>query len=88
MMLPMICQMVPGFFNFLNCRSIISHIDELRLIFKENLPYFIAVSETWLDASIVDSEISIPGYTVQRHDRGQNHRGGGVALFVLDFKIF
>lgn len=68
----------------LNCRNIISHIDELRLIFKENLPYFIAVSETWLDASIVDSEISIPGYTVQRRDRGQNRRGGGVALFVLD----
>ena len=32
----------------------------------------------------MDSEISIPGYTVQRRDRGQNRRGGGVALLVLD----
>lgn len=33
---------------------------------------------------MANSEICIPGYTVHRRDRGQNRRGGGVALFVLD----
>ena len=57
--------------------------------FKDSSPYLIVVSETWLDDLIANSEICIPGYTIQRRDRGQNRRGGVVALFLLDgFKIF
>jgi len=38
------------------------------------------LTETWLDASISDHELCIPGYSVLRRDR--NRRGGGVLLYV------
>lgn len=66
-----------------NCRSIMAHIDELRLTFQDIRPLFIGISETWLDDSISDSEIELSGYSVYRHDR-KNRRGGGVALYVLE----
>lgn len=68
----------------MNCRSIIPHIDELRISFKHISPLFIAITETWLDDSIVDSEVEIAGYTVHRLDRRNNRRGGGVAFYLLD----
>ncbi|KAI5733146.1 hypothetical protein M8J76_008272 [Diaphorina citri] len=41
----------------------------------------ICVTESWLDPSISDSEISIPGYRVVRNDR-VGRRGGGVAVYL------
>ena len=38
------------------------------------------LSETWLNESILDSEISIPGYNLFRLDRGEH--GGGVAVYA------
>nr|CAI5834113.1 unnamed protein product [Callosobruchus analis] len=40
----------------------------------------VAVSETWLQGEIQDSEIHIDGYTVIRQDR--SGRGGGVAIYI------
>ena len=40
---------------------------------------FIAVTETWLNSSIRDAQIHIPGYISSRSDR--NGRGGGVLLY-------
>ena len=40
----------------------------------------LAVSETWLDGSIMDAEIELVGYTVIRKDRNRN--GGGVCLYI------
>lgn len=44
----------------------------------------IGITETWLNAGILDSEMSIEGYTLHRNDRNieEKHRGGGVALYV------
>ena len=53
----------------LNARSLLQHIDELRLIFSKVFPPIIAVTETWLDNSIEDSEIAIRNYSVERLDR-------------------
>ena len=39
------------------------------------------VSETWLNSTVQDLEIGIPGYVIYRLDR-QNSRGGGVCAFV------
>ncbi|CAB4043715.1 Hypothetical predicted protein, partial [Paramuricea clavata] len=63
--------------------SILPHIDELRLIFKDNSPAVIAITETWLDDSVADSEVEIYGYSLHRLDRC-NKRGGGVALYLSD----
>ena len=41
-----------------------------------------AATETWLDSSVTDGEIRIPGFNIVRRDRNRN--GGGVALFIRD----
>ena len=67
----------------LNARSLLQHIDELRLIFSKVFPPIIAITETWLDNSIEDSEIAIPNYSVERLDRKDNRRGGDYWNFLL-----
>ena len=45
------------------------------------------VSETWLNITVQDLEIEIPGYVIHRLDR-QNNRGGSVCAYVLrNFKL-
>lgn len=41
----------------------------------------LAISETHLDASVMDSEREIPGYSIFISDR--DHRGGGVVFYIL-----
>ena len=43
-------------------------------------PDIICITESWLSADILDSEISIPGYVCFRGDR--NRHGGGVIIYV------
>ena len=52
-------------------------------VLEENFD-IIGITETWLNSSILDSEMSIKGYTLHRKDRNdaEKHRGGGVALYV------
>lgn len=67
----------------LNVRSMVNKMDDIRLLIQ-NKPFDIfTVSETWLTPSILDSEVSLPGYTLVRHDRNKK-RGGGTAIFVRD----
>ena len=44
--------------------------------------YLILFTETWLNSSVLDEEVSIPGYTIFRKDRGS--KGGGVIVYVRD----
>ena len=67
----------------LNARSLLQHIDELRLIFSKVFPPIIAITETWLDNSIEDSEIAIPNYSVERLDRKDKRREGDYWNFLL-----
>ena len=64
-----------------NARSLIRHHDDLSLV-SASKPDVIAISESWLDTSIADSEVAIPGFTLHRNDR--NRHGGGVAGYVSD----
>ena len=41
----------------------------------------LTISETWLNCSVLDLEIEIPGYNVFRVDR-QDKRGGGVCIYA------
>ena len=45
---------------------------------------FIGISETWLDNTILDESIKIPGYTLMRKDRICARRSGGVCCYVKD----
>jgi len=55
---------------------------ELNYLIKENSIHILAISETHLDATVFDTEISIDGYNVFRRDR--NKHGGGIALYIRD----
>ena len=68
----------------LNCRSLLPHIDELRLIFETNKPFLIAVPETCLRHSVYDEEISIARFSVLRKDR-KARRGGLRQRFAVQF---
>ena len=59
---------------------LIRHFDEFKIFVDQYKPDLIGVNETRLDESITDSDISIEGYNVYRHDRSRN--GGGVCLYV------
>ena len=63
-------------FIHLNINSLLPKIDELREIVKISNSTVIGITETKLDISIGDSEISIDGYCAIRHDR--NRKDGGV----------
>ncbi len=67
-------------FIHLNVLSVLSKITEIRLIAFKYTSTVIALSETWLDSSICNSEIAIEGYDVIRNDR--NRRRGGVNLYI------
>ena len=40
----------------------------------------LAINETKLDQSVLDGQVSIPNYNLERYDRNRN--GGGVALYI------
>ena len=61
----------------------LSHIDELRLIFQRNNPFLISVIETWLSQSVYDEEIIIVGFSVLLKDP-EGRRVGGCAVYVAN----
>lgn len=40
------------------------------------------ISETWLDFSVNNDGIHIPGYTLYRQDRGPHKPGGGLCVYI------
>ena len=67
----------------LNIQSLMSKRDELKLtLTNAQRPVILGLSETWLDSSVMDAEVSVPCYAMYRRDRGS--RGGGVLVCVTD----
>ena len=65
----------------LNCRSLLSVVDQLRAVFETNSnAVLIAITETWLNEDNADMEVHVESYTIERKDRGA--LGGGVAIYV------
>lgn len=67
-------------FLHVNARSLIPKLSELKILVNKSKAAVLAISETWLDNSVTDSEINIPGYSVVRKDR--NREGGGVCIYI------
>ena len=70
----------------LNARSLCPKISELKIIASEIKPSIFGISESWLDDSVTDCEIEIPGFSVIRNDR--NRDGGGVCIYVKSSLAF
>ena len=63
--------------------SFCAHIDQIRQFLSDNPSYdLLGIAETWLDSTVSDDVIRIPGYKVIKHDRNVN--GGGLALLVRE----
>ena len=45
--------------------------------------HILAFTETWLNDSITDGEVSLPGYSIYRSDRDDG-LGGGIAVYVKE----
>jgi hypothetical protein len=76
----------------INCRSLTSsgQVDSLRASKFDEIDHLIqnllcdvvCLTETWLDATILDVHLNIPGFKLYRRDR--NRHGGGVGVYVRD----
>ena len=73
-------------FLHLNVNSLLNKIDEVRQIVNASNVSIFGLTETKLDSSVYDSEISIDGYTLIRKDR--NRHGGGVACYLKNSICF
>lgn len=65
---------------YFNVRSLLPKIDDLRAICAVYCPDIVCIVETWLDDTILDSEVSIQGYSLCRLDRSRHN--GGILIFV------
>ena len=73
-------------FIHLNTRSLLPKLDELRILAANTKVAVIGITESWLDASVTDSEINITDYSILRRDR--NREGGGVCIYIRNDFIF
>ncbi|XP_075153914.1 uncharacterized protein LOC142227324 [Haematobia irritans] len=69
-----------------NAQSIVpsrtsSKIDEIRLVFSNNVFDVICISETWLKDHIGNEAVALDGYNLHRMDRVAS-RGGGVCAYI------
>ena len=75
----------------LNVRSIVRKLDDVMILLGNSEMDFLGISETWLNQSISNAELSIQGYNMFRGDRdgGLSTRGGGgVLAFVKAARDF
>ena len=73
-------------FIHLNTRSLLPTLDELRILAANTKAAVIGITESWLDASVTDSEINITDYSILRRDI--NREGGGVCIYIRNYFIF
>ena len=71
-------------FCHLNVQSLTTKFDEITdFLTNINTPLILGLSETWLDSSVSDANITPIEYKAYRKDR-PNKRGGGIVVYVHD----
>ena len=66
----------------LNIRSLLPKLDELKFyLSNNNRIQILSLNETWLNSSVDNEEVAIPGFMLFRRDRPTDSHGG-VALYV------
>ena len=70
--------------GFLNVVSVPLHIDEIRLLLRDEHFDLLALNETRLDRYYSDDhdDVRVNGYKIRRDDR--NRRGGGVCIYIKE----
>ena len=67
---------------YFNAQSLRHKMPQLLALVEARNPDVIGITESWGDSEILDSEFTVPGFSLFRADRSNGHRGGGVLLFV------
>ena len=69
---------------FMNARSVLNKLDELKILVVESKPDIIGITESWCHNDVSDAELGILGYRLYREDRQDTTkgRGGGVLLYI------
>ena len=62
---------------YLNARSIVSKMNELRRMADDTQPDIIGITETWTKPDMGDAEFGLAGYKMFRKDRLVKRGGGG-----------
>ena len=70
----------------LNIRSLKSreHRFLLQHTIEEHDFDIFTISETWLDSTVDNQAVQIPGFVFFRQDRGEHKSGGGLAVYIRD----
>ena len=72
----------------INCRSVVNKLAEIEILLLNESIDILCITESWLNPSIPDEIVTIPGYNLYRRDRQNTDMawsglgGGGVAVFV------
>ena len=61
-------------------------VDTISDMLVNNNSVGIMVTETWLEDSVFDVEVQIPGYDIFRADRKGRRRGGAVTYLSFDLQ--
>ena len=72
-------------FGGLNVRSLIRKMDDVHVLLDSSQLLFLGITESWLNFSITDAEVIIPGFNMFRldHDEGHAiHGGGGIVVYA------
>ncbi len=65
---------------YANCRSLLPKLDHLRTLAANQNYHILSLCETWLDSTISNDEMYVPGYSILRRDRDRH--GGGIAIYI------
>ena len=71
---------------YYNARSLFPKLDHLKAECSLLNPDIICITESWLDDSITDTELRIPGFNLVWLDR--NRHGGGVAIYIKSLFLY
>ena len=66
----------------INAQSLITKLDEIKLLIENEDLDILCISETWLQPNILDDLISIKNYNVFSNDNPFNSRGSGACIYV------
>ena len=70
----------------MNVNSLLNKIDEVRKIAFQTNAIILGISESKLDKTVLDGEVSIEGYDLIRSDRNRHDRG--VACYVKNIRHY
>ena len=73
-------------FCYWNVNSLLSKIDELGNITSYIKPVILGITESQLDSSVTNAEVTINGYSIIRNDRNRN--GEGAVCYIWNDLCF